>query len=167
MAFPIRFSLRQYGRIYGAVIRIVVAVRAVIRGRNHHTTITWNTSASPEVVGYNIYRGEAKENPSPVAKLAASECRKKAAPKREWDEDDYDVVSGAKHCYVVKAVLRSGNVLDRASEEACAATPCACGPSIVLKVPDAGGMALLCAVPAPSHETLRRLCLHAWHGRAS
>jgi hypothetical protein len=92
-------------------------------GRKHHTTITWDRSASPEVVGYNIYRGDdrGKENPLPVAKLVASECCKKAAPKCKWD--DFDVVSGSKHCYVVKAVLRSGKVLDRASEEACTTTP--------------------------------------------
>jgi len=92
-------------------------------GRKHHTTITWDRSASPEIVGYNIYRGDdrGKENPLPVAKLVASECCKKAAPKCKWD--DFDVVSGSKHCYVVKAVLKDGKVSDRASAEACAVTP--------------------------------------------
>ena len=96
---------------------------ALAYGRKHHTTLTWDRSASTDVVGYNVYRGDdrGKENPLPVAKLVASECCKKSAPKCKWD--DFDVVSGTKHCYVVKAVLRSGKVLDRASEEACASTP--------------------------------------------
>jgi hypothetical protein len=104
-------------------LSIACVLAAQAYGRKHYTTITWDRSASPEVVGYNIYRGDdrGKENPVPVAKLSASECCKKAARKCKWD--DYDVVSGAKHCYVVKAVLRSGKVLDRVSEEACAATP--------------------------------------------
>ena len=104
-------------------LSIACVLAALAYGRKHHTTITWDRSASPEVVGYNIYRGDdrGKEKPVPVAKLAASECCEKATPKCKWD--DYDVVSGAKHCYVVKAVLRSGKVLDRASAEACAVTP--------------------------------------------
>ena len=104
-------------------LSIACVLAALAYGRKHHTTITWNRSASAEVVGYNIYRGDdrGKENPLPVAKLSASECCKKAAPKCKWD--DFNVVSGTEHFYVVKAVLSSGNVLDRASEEACAATP--------------------------------------------
>jgi hypothetical protein len=96
---------------------------ALAYGGNHHTTLTWDRSASPDVVGFNIYRGDdkGKENPLPVAKLLASECCKKGTLKCKWE--DFDVVSGAKHCYVIKGVLKSGEVLDLASNEMCAVTP--------------------------------------------
>jgi hypothetical protein len=102
---------------------IACVLASMAYGRKHHTTITWDRSASPEVAGYNIYRGDdwGKENPLPVAKLSAPECCKAAKPKCKWD--DYDVVSRARHCYVVKAVLKDGKVSDRASAEACAVTP--------------------------------------------
>jgi len=104
-------------------LSIACVLAALAYGRKHHTTVSWDRSASPEVVGYNIYLGDVRgnENPVPVAKLVASECCKRATPKCKWD--DFDVVSRAKHCYVVKAVLAGGVVLDRASEEACAVTP--------------------------------------------
>ena len=110
-------------KAYFLSLLIACVLAPLAHGRKHHITITWDRSASAEVEGYNIYRGDdrGKENPLPVAKLAASECCKKATPKCKWE--DYDVVSGAKHCYVIKAVLTSGEVLDRASEEACAVTP--------------------------------------------
>jgi hypothetical protein len=104
-------------------LSIACLLASLAYGRKHHTTITWDRSASPEVVGYNIYRGDdsRKENPLPVAQLASSECCKKAARRCKWD--DYDVVPRARHCYVVKAVLKDGKVLDPASAEACAVTP--------------------------------------------
>lgn len=96
---------------------------ALAYGRKHHTTLTWDRNANPDVVAYNVYRGDdqGQENPLPVVKLVASERCKKATPKCKWD--DFDVVSGARHCYVVKAVLKSGVVLDRPSGETCAVTP--------------------------------------------
>ena len=96
---------------------------APAHGRKHHTTLTWDGSANQDVVGYNVYRGDdpGKENPLPVVKLVASECCKKAMPKCKWD--DFDVVPGAKHCYVIKAVLKSGEVVALASNETCAVTP--------------------------------------------
>lgn len=95
----------------------------ICRGGKHHTTITWDKSASQDVVGYNVYRGDdrGKENPVPVAKLMAPECCKKGTPKCKWE--DFGVVPHAKHCYLVKAVLKSGVVMDRASDETCAVTP--------------------------------------------
>ena len=95
----------------------------ICSGGKHHTTLTWDRSANRDVVGFNIYRGDdqGKENPLPVAKLLASECCKKGTPKCKWE--DFDVVSGAKHCYVIKAVLKSDKVLDIASNETCAVTP--------------------------------------------
>jgi hypothetical protein len=98
-------------------------VPPVCQGGKHHTTITWNQSAHPDIAGFNVYRGDdpGKENPVPVAKLVASECCKNGTPKCRWE--DFDVVPHAKHCYVVKAVLRSGKVLDLPSNETCAITP--------------------------------------------
>jgi hypothetical protein len=95
----------------------------VCQGGKHHTTITWDRSADKYVVGFNIYRGDdqGKENSLPVAKLVASECCKKRTLKCKWE--DYDVVTGAKHCYLIKAVLKSGKIMDVASNETCSVTP--------------------------------------------
>jgi hypothetical protein len=102
---------------------IACVLAALAYGRKHYTTLTWDRSASTDVVGYNVYRGDdrGKENPLPVAKLVASECCKKATRKCKWE--DFDVVPQAKHCYVIKSVLKSGEVLDLASNETCAVTP--------------------------------------------
>ena len=92
-------------------------------GGKHHTTLTWDKSVSPDVVGFNIYRGDdrGKENPMPVAKLVASRCCDEGTSKCRWE--DFDVAPHSKHCYLVKTVLKSGKVLDRASDETCAVTP--------------------------------------------
>ena len=92
-------------------------------GGKHHTTITWERSTHPGIVGFNIYRGDdrGKENPVPFAKLVASECCTAGTLFCRWE--DFDVVPHAKHCYVVKSVLKSGKVLDWASNETCAVTP--------------------------------------------
>jgi hypothetical protein len=48
-------------------------------------------------------------------------AHKPGALKCKWEY--FDVVPQAKHCYVIKAVLKSGEVLDLASNETCAVTP--------------------------------------------
>ena len=93
------------------------------RGGKHHTTITWERSTHPDIVGFNIYRGDdpGKENPVPVAKLVASECCTAGTLYCQWD--DYDVVRHAKHCYIVKSVLKGGKALNWPRMETCAVTP--------------------------------------------
>jgi hypothetical protein len=121
-SFPQEVSVNFKNTCLTVIITCLLAP-SICRGGKHYTTITWERSTHSDIVGFNIYRGDerGKENPVPVAKLVASECCTLETLMCKWE--DFDVAPHAKHCYVVKSVLKSGKVLDWASNETCAVTP--------------------------------------------
>lgn len=75
--------------------------------------LAWNASVSPDIIGYNLYRGGVSGGPYTLIN---------AALLAQTVYQDGDVTSGATYYYVVTAV-NSSNVESAYSNEAMATVP--------------------------------------------
>jgi len=73
---------------------------ACVAGALHSVTLTWTASASPNVIGYNVYRGSASNGPY---------TKMNSLPVAGTTFTDYAVQAGQTYYYVATAVDGSGN----------------------------------------------------------
>jgi hypothetical protein len=81
----------------------------------HDVILTWTDSATPGVIGYNVYRGTSSggENATPL----------NSTPTNSATYTDQNVTAGATYYYVVTAVASGGATVSTASNEAPAIVP--------------------------------------------
>jgi hypothetical protein len=72
---------------------------SVFHQRNHSVTLHWEASTTPNVVGYNVYRGEKK---------GRHEKKLNSVPVNGLTFTDTDVESGKTYYYVTRAVNTAG-----------------------------------------------------------
>ena len=81
----------------------------------HDVILAWTASATPGVLGYNLYRGTTSggESSAPL----------NSTPMEGATYTDENVTAGAKYYYVVTAVASNGVTLSEDSNEAAATVP--------------------------------------------
>lgn len=78
----------------------VIALSQVVQGVQHSVDLSWSVSTSPNIVGYNVYRGQAVSGP--FSKISTG------GPVASAFYTDASVTNGTTYYYVATVVDGSG-----------------------------------------------------------